>query len=696
MSGGWWIKKFSCLLALGILLSCPSGAEEEFPVDFSGDYLKYLEKEGFILARENVEVKHKGMRAKADRAKFKVEKNLIFAEGNVSLYEEGEEFHGERLVYDLRTGKGTMDEVHAFFDPWFFQGDRMEKVAVGEYHLKRASFTTCDRPHPHYRFTARRIKIYPGKRLWAYHVVFYVRNTPLAYFPIYRRSLRDVPYGFTLWPVGYDSKKGWFALSRYKWYVHPRLRGRIYLDYIERLGVGKGLDTSYRFGEGERTGEGYFYGYFINEKEFIWGRPGKRRTDRHKLHLRHRQGLTQDTVGLLRIDRFSDAYFNIDYEDEERWRGFSRKELEDQLPEGSLSVTKSHPHYAAQLYVRKRINDFVEVVERLPEVTLNLRRREIGDSSFYWDFASGFIRFHEAPLGDEALQADSHFELSRPSRWGWLRLEPALGGRGFWYSKDRLDNRNRWMGSYEARLGMNTTFYSPAFKWGKRPLRHLIQPRLTYHYSPEPTEDVNALFPFNDRLPSERDYFDLQLINRLMGKKAGGSKRDLATLTLSSQFHRHWEDEPWGDLLVDLELRPMEKISFEGEANYDVNAGWLNKFSTDFRWTEERWQVSLGTEYRHPRGGPRNFDTIVETAWQINPKWKLQLYHRYDWVGDESLGLDAHHGEERIVLTRDLHCWEGSLFVEREWRHDDEDEISIFIAFRLKGLPLRVPEIPLR
>ncbi|MCD5397446.1 LPS assembly protein LptD [candidate division NPL-UPA2 bacterium] len=688
------VKKIFYLLALSLFLSSPLAAEEELPLHISGDYLEYLEKEGVILGRGNVEVKYGAMRMRADWAKLYLEKELLLAEGNVTLFEAGEEFHGEKLTYDLKAGKGTLDEAWGFLAPWFWRAERMEKVAEGEYHLKRAEFTTCYRPRPCHRFVARRMRIYLGKRLWAYHIVFYAGGVPVAYLPIYRRSLREVPYGFILWPVGYSQEKGWFALSRYNWYVNPELRGRLFLDYFQRLGVGKGFDVSYRFGSGERTGKGHLYGYFIREREFVWGRPGERRTDRHKLHLRHRQELAPDTVGLLRIDRFSDAYFNIDFEDGERARGFARKELTGQAPEGSLSITRRHLHHATRIYMRKRVNDFLEVVERLPEVTFDLNRRELGDSSFYKDFHSSLIYFRESPEGGEAVQAGSHVELSRPSRWGWLRLEPALGLRGFWYSQDRLGNRNLWMGNYEMRLGMNATFFSPLFRWREMHLRHLIQPRLTYHYSPEPPEDIDDLFHFTDRLPLERDYFDLQLINRLKSRMAGGKGRDLAVLTLRSRFHRDREDYPWGDLIADLELWPTEKISFEGEANLDINTGWLNKFSTNFRWREERWQISLGTEYHHPRGENRSFDTIVNLDWQVSPEWKLGLYSRYDWTGNEDLGIDPHHEEWRVAIIRDLCCWEGQIFVEREWRPDRRDELSIAIAFRLKGIfpdPLKIP-----
>jgi len=704
-------------------------AEEELPIDFSGDYLEYLAGEEIIIGRGNVEVQYKGMKTRADWARFDLAKKLLFAKGNVILNEGGDKFYGETLVYDLNAQKGTMDKARTFLEPWFVRGDKMKKVAKNEYLMEKGTFTTdnpAEFPKPHYRFTASRMKIFPGQRFWAYNVIFYVRNVPLAYLPVFKRSLKKVPYGLVLWPMGHDSKKGWFAISHYNWYINPQVRGRIYLDYIERLGVGKGFDTSYRFGSGERTGKGYFYGYFIDEKELLWNEqkgkwqnpPDAETIDRWKLHLRHRQKLSEDTIAIIRVDKFSDADFNTDYEDEEQWKGFLRDYLEDQSPEGTLSITKSRPDYTAQLYIKKRINDFVGVIpEKLPEVTFDLNRQELGDSSFYWNFDSGLVYFHEAPQGDVSTQVDSHLELSRPSRLGWLRLEPALGGRGFWYSKDRLGDRNRWMGNYETRLGMNTTLYSPVFQFRKMQMRHLIQPRLTYYYSPESTKNRNDLFSFNDKLSLKQDYFDLELVNRLIGKGAGGNKRELATFTLSSKFYRNSEflgrgHHAWGDLIADLKLIPTEKISFEGEANYDVNTGWLNEFSTGFGWrgeqnkykyrdrfeglgwTNESWNLSLGTEYYDPEGSPTNFDTIVSASGLISPKWKLQVYQRYDWIGDKTLGINGHNEEWRIALTRNLHHWDGQIFVQKKWRQDSKDEVGIFIVFRLKPaspLPVSIP-----
>ncbi|MCK4437301.1 LPS-assembly protein LptD [bacterium] len=720
-------KQLIFSLILGLFLSeiCLAGGEK-VPVDIKhADQLKY-EREGEVLiAQGNVDIEYKDMRMKADWAKWDMTEEKVFAEGNVILYEGGEEFHGESLIYDLKTGKGILTKPYSFLDPWFCEGETMIKVAEGEYHLKRGSFTTCDLAEPHYRFTANRMKIYPKKRFWAYHTTFLVKNVPLFYLPIYRRSLKSVPYGFIMWPIGHDSKKGWFVLTHYNWYVHPKLRGRVYLDYIEELGYGKGLDTHYTFGPAGREGTGFFYGYFIDENPLIWNEtrdrwehrhpPDDPHIDRWKLHVRHKQRFSKDTTALLRIDKFSDADFNTDYEDEELWRRFlTREELEDQSPEGSLSITKAKPDYTLQTYFRKRINDYVGIVtEKVPEISFDLNRQRLGRSPYYWDCDSGFVYFHQAPQGDdtpgdkeEAAQADGHLEISRPGRIGWLRYEPTIGGKLFWYNKDSYTDRNRWMGNYELRFGTNTTLYSPIFQPRKIQMRHLIQPRLTYYYSPEPAKSREDLLSFCSKFSTETDYIDLELINRLMGKEDdAASARDLATFTLSSKFYRNrefigMEPHAWGDLVGNLEFRPIEKISFDGEAVYDVNTGHFNKFSTGFGWTEEDWNINLGTNYYDPEGGRRNLDIEIATAWQINPKWKIDLYDRYDcsknYDSTTTWKINDHHEEWRIAITRDLHCWEGTLFLQREWKRVGKDEVTMFLAFRLKAAPKQPLEIPLR
>ena len=76
-------------------------------------------------------------------------------------------------------------------------------------------------------------------------------------------------------------------------------------------------------------------------------------------------------------------------------------------------------------------------------------------------------------------------------------------------------------------------------------------------------------------------------------------------------------------------------------------------------------------------------DLTAKTSFRLGSKWKIELFDRYDFEGSV-------FEEEEIVLTRDLHCWEGSLGVnvrDTEDLEQDGSEISVYLALRLKAFP---------
>ena len=67
----------------------------------------------------------------------------------------------------------------------------------------------------------------------------------------------------------------------------------------------------------------------------------------------------------------------------------------------------------------------------------------------------------------------------------------------------------------------------------------------------------------------------------------------------------------------------------------------------------------------------------------MHPLWKVDLYDRFEVNGRQ-------FEEEEVVLTRDLHCWEGSVGVNVRDTEDLERpraEFSIYVALRLKAFP---------
>jgi lipopolysaccharide assembly outer membrane protein LptD (OstA) len=609
----------------------------------SADYIKHLEEAQLLEAIGNVAFEYGAMRLKADYVKVDFAERMVSAEGNIILYYGQEKFYGTSLLYNLDTELWALTQPETLFRHWFIEGEELRKIDDRIYIVERASII-CPCPQPCYLITAREVEVHQEEKLRAYHSFFWVGGIPVAYLPVYEMSLREVvrypgygePHRLVMRP-GYDAHKGWFLWAYYNWYVSPELRGRFYLDHFEYLDAGIGFDVEYQ----TKDGEGFFYAYSTREEIFL---PGKERA-RWKLHLRHRHQVTENTVGLLGIDSFSDGNFNIDFEREERWKRFTKGELDAQRenPGGFFSLLQIKPDYALELYTRMRLDDWASpFTERIPELSFDLFRRRVGGTPFFWDGDGSIARLRHFPTDVNVTQVNINSEISRPGSIRWLRLEPALRAEGFAYSRDRL-GKESYMGNYEVSLAAHTRLYSPIFRFGGMDMYHLFKPRITYYYSPPPPARRGDLFEFVDKLDDEKDFFDLEAGNRFIRLFGDRREKGFADLTMRTRFYRDGRKNPWGPLTTKLSLWPAAGISFWGWTSYNLNVGRL-----------ENIKASL--------------------SYQMTPDLKVSLSGHYNW-------RDARYEEWEVGLTRRIGCWKVHFSLQERL-----DERRAFIGFQLKHI----------
>ncbi len=652
-----------------------SEASEKIPLNFEADKLDYYDEKEIIEGRGNVELSYKGINLKADYVWFDLKTHDLLAKGNVVLSEKSQEFHAEELKYNLKDELMEARKITSFQKPWYMKGKKLKKVSPDEYLLEGGEFTTCNLSPPHYRFTAKRIKVYPEIRLWAYNTFFYAGEIPLMYLPVYRRSLKDVPSGFVMQP-GYSSERGAFILSHYNWYLSEKFNGRWYLDFFNKAGWGKGFDVHFASG----TGSGYLYGYHIDERESPTEEPPR---ERWKLHFRHHQKITEDIREITRLDKLSDENFRRDYLNDEVLKFLSRSELEKHRPEGSLSITMNKPGYTSSIYVRKRVNSFLEVTENLPRISFDLVERGIPATSLYYDFDTDFTYLHVSPAGEEVMQMKVCPQLSHKTSLGWLRAKPTIGADGFWYGENELGEKNIFQGTYEANCALTLAngiwkiFDTPGWKKIKK-VRHLTLPIVTYCYTPEPTIEKEHIYNFCDCIGNEEELIKVELRNSIEGKTESGEKFRMVDLNLRSFYDRLDEGEEWQNVYADLRINSMRNISWWTLANYNPHTEKFESLDSDFKIVKEKWRTSIGTRFYEPGGEKNTFDLTGKIAGNLGTKWKIDLQGRYDLNGEN-------FKVRRVTLHRDLHCWTAQLFWQSE-RKDEEEETRIFLAFKIKGV----------
>jgi LPS-assembly protein len=695
----FWTKLFF-LFSLLFLFSIPISSEEENSIPV---IINHADEGEFIADRKNrikeinlsgnIDISYKNIRITSSVMNIDVENKIIKATDKVILYQNEKKIEGENLIYNLNTEKGTFNNAACFVSPWYYKAPKIEKLPGKTLYLYNSKFTTCDLPNPHYWFSAKKIKIYLDKRFWAYNSMFFVKNIPLFYFPVYRRSLKKVPYGLVV-TGGSDSIKGLEILSHYNWYINPQIRGRLYLDFLEKAGTGKGFDIHYREKKlpASKKSTAYLYVYFINEKDNL-GEPDypsyPNYKERWKLSYRHNQKI-KDWLFIARGDKFSDSNFKENYEDEEIKKGWTQAELDDIQEKGNASLTRTFPRYILGISSKKRINDYSPVIaEETPRISLDMIKSKIGDTPYYYDLKTQFVRFHESPQGRTLNQQSTDLDLSRPTKIKWLNILPSLKYRQFFYSSDKISRNNILQGNWEGTLNLNAKLYkifnlSNSKSIGK--IRHIIQPSITYHFSPHPPYELSNLYEFAEKLPARKNFFDLELVNRLQTKTKNGLKKEWAKITLKNRYYLYPEtntDQPykkWGDIKLDVDFYITERLSLFTETNFDPYLHEIEKSDLDISYKKDKFSIFAGLKYYLPQGVRDTFDLETGFKYKPNSKWGIELYNRHDLNFDYSQKWS-------IILKRNLHCWDVSLSIDRERREGSKDELKFYIMFSLKALP---------
>ncbi len=652
-----------------------SEASEKLPLSFEADKLDYYDEKEIIEGWGNVHLSYKETDLEADYVWFDMKTREILAKGNVTLYEKSQEFHAEEMRYNMRDELLATRKITSFQNPWYMKGEKLTKVSPDEYLLEGGEFTTCNLSPPHYRFTANRIKVYPEVRLLAYNTLLRAGIIPLLYLPVYRRSLKDVPSGYVMRP-GYSSERGAFLLSHYNWYLSQNFNGRWYLDYFNKAGLGKGFDMNFALGESSS----YLYGYHIDERESPTEEAPR---ERWKLHFRHSQQITDDIRQITRIDMLSDADYNTDYLYEEVLRFLSRSDLENQRPEGSLSITMNKPAYSSSLYVRKRVNSFTEVTENLPRMSFDLLERAVPQTSLYYRLDTDLAYLHVSPAGEEAIQMEAHPQLSHQTSLSYLRAKPTVAADGFWYSENEVGEKGIFQGSYRTQFpvtlanGIWKIFDTPRWQEIKK-VRHLIVPTVTYYYSPEPTEEREDIYDFCGTIGGEQDIIKLELQNSVDGKTESGEIFEMVDLDLYTYYDRLNEGEEWWNIDAKLKVNSRRNVSWETGASYNPYIQKFESVGSDLKIVKEKWQTLVRTRFYEPDGEKHTFDLTGELSANLGSKWRIDLKGLYD-LNKENFKV------RRISLYRDLHCWEAQLFWQSEII-DEEEETRIFLAFKIKGI----------
>ncbi len=212
------------------LLAMPEGRSFEYNAD------SFVEKGDSLLLRGNVVVLHRGATLEAGEMVYHHKAQLIDARalidsggtvGSPSLKKGSDLLRGDRILYDIESGEGTIVQGRIAYKKGFYGGEYIETRPEEEFHVHAGSYTTCDRPHPHFDFYSPRIKVLAGEMAIARPVYFRIGETRLFWIPFYVFSLREhrqsglLTPGFGRRPLSFASQESEWEVRNLGYYFAP-------------------------------------------------------------------------------------------------------------------------------------------------------------------------------------------------------------------------------------------------------------------------------------------------------------------------------------------------------------------------------------------------------------------------------------------------------------------------------------------
>ena len=404
-------------------------------------------------------IRYGGMTIYCDYAQYNPDTRDVLVQGNVRIFREGQQFTGERGIYNLETKVLRAADFRGEFTPFLFAGDTLSSMNGSGYLVKGGIFTTSDTSKPDYVIKARTVRIYPKDRIIFQNAPPFIGKTPVFWYPYLYQSLNR-EQSFTITP-GYSSVWGAYLLGQY---TFPARRKHV-RQTARGPDVGSGLGLGFRCALGgsgsavtessglasatetnsssdkrdQKVGKGWgrFRSYIIDDSN-----PEKNKTalaregiesTRFRVSLQDRTYWTEDIYTSIDINKLSDRRFLQDFAPGEF--------RQNPNPDNAISITKWDEDGTLTLTARKQLNEKFDGTEKLPEAALDIKRQPIfGNSGVFYDgeTSASYLRRNFATdsiFPDyETFRADTFHQLSYPGTYGgWLSLVPKVGVRGTYY-----------------------------------------------------------------------------------------------------------------------------------------------------------------------------------------------------------------------------------------------------------------------
>jgi LPS-assembly protein len=697
---------------LALLFCCVNPAlaaeNKESPIIINGDNVEYSADNKEVVATGNIEVIYKGSKLTCNKMKVNMQAKEGVAEGNARLEDEEGVVTGERIVYDFANKTGVIYNADFRANPYFGKSKKVEKVSDNEFVAKNGYFTTCSYDHPHFRMAAKRINMFPGDKVRSRQTTLYLGAVPVLYLPQFNYSMKEPIMHVQVEP---GKRKDWgpYVLSAWRYNLTEKLNAKLFLDYRSKLGWGEGFELNY-----VRTmfGKGDFKLYYANEEPNNPPAGSPSQFQRYFMRWRHKWDIDQRTNFVAEFYKIGDKRRKYEPDHNIMKDYFFREYERDSEPLSYALFHHSFDYSSVDILLQKRTNNWFDQLDKMPEISYSLPSLQLGESPLYFEDFTQFGSYNKkadtAPETTDNVSStrmDTSNTLSMPMKLSIIRFRPFVSSRQTLYDKGANGEHGIVRTIFSSGADMSTKFFriyhakTNFLGLDINDLRHIITPSVGYLYTHTPTIPISNIKQIDDVDAIHRgNTATLSLSNKLQTKRDGVSV-DFVDLLITTDYvidpktgdngiltPKQGESlkSDFSDILFELKILPYSWMRFESEATFEhsdrsntnYNTFSLFNYSMTFDLGKER-SFSLGQRYE--RKGKN--EVTFGFDWRLTPKWKFRMYQRYNFK--QTADLDSGSQEQEYTFTRDLHCWELDVTLNRK----EDTGTTVFFTFRLKAFP---------
>lgn len=658
---------------LGENLSTPA------PVDLTSDELTYDRPTTTYEASGGVRLKKGDLTLLADQVRFNPETEEASAAGNVRLTDPEAELDADALDIDLENGTGRLRNGRLLlYDRGYrIGGEIIDRLGETDYSIEGGTFTTCEGLVPSWKFGARHIDVTVGGYARARHALFYLRDVPVLYFPYFFYPVKtERESGFLIPRVGSSSRRGTqFSLAWYQ--VIARNQDATFtLDYLSKLGLGKGVEYRYVFGTED---EGVLNLYHVNGLD--------EGDTRYAVNWEHAGRLPGDARLTADVEWVSDRDYFEDFG--EVASQYNREEAQS-IVAVSRQWGRRYNLTGQAKYIKDLEGETDTTLQKLPEIAFAALRQPIGETPVFFALDASATNFWREE-GVRGQRLNVRPELSAIFHPGEIiEVQPKVGFRQrlYWLSGEGSSVESEGTPDISTRVSSRFERIFAVDGRTVKKIQHMVEPEVLYSYIPGGDRDLPRFDLLDISQPENRVSY--ALVNRLTARLETESGAPLyheflyLRLSQSYDIRESRRDvlqpgdrrEPFSDVRAELVLRPHRWSYLDLETRYDVEGegDFLERFFlfNARAGLQDGGGNGLALEYRYQRDQSDYLTAAVDVAW-LRPVF-LNYQHRHDFTAGRTL-------ENVLNLEYRAQCW--SLFLTLR---DRLENTEFLVSFGLTGL----------